>query len=326
MRLFGSIVPVGLGAGLLGATLLIPGLANEPRDDVETPAEFAVPVHIPGRTDVEGGFDLRGGLDATPPMAVHERAGAGSDASRAFALPAAQVPPTPGYSFYFTRAVYSGRGSGWRGGSGSWRTDFPEAEFYFTQLLGRLIDIDVFTERGGRNPIALNDPNLRRYPFLYVVEPGGMRLTEPEVRGLRSYLEAGGFMMMDDFWGVRETANVEDQLAQVLPGRPIVEIPLDHPIFNSVYDIEEIRQVPNVRNGRDVAAGWVGARTDEGDNSEVPYVRGIFDDEGRLMVIINQNTDLGDAWEWAEDPWYPLDFSTYATEVGINTVVYAMSH
>lgn len=305
MRLFGSIVPVGLGAGVLVATLLIPSLPTEPEDHVESAAEFAAPVHLPGRTDVEGGFDLRGGLGTTP---------------------AAAQTPTPGYSFYFTRAVYSGRRSGWGGGRGSWSTDFPEAEFYFTQLLGRLIDIDVYTERGGRNPIALNDPELRRYPFLYVVEPGGMRLTEAEIRGLRSYLEAGGFMMMDDFWGVRETANVESQLAQVLPGRPIVEIPLDHPIFNSVYDIEEIRQVPNVRNGRDVAAGWVGARTDEGDNSEVPYVRGIFDDQGRLMVIINQNTDLGDAWEWAEDPWYPLDFSTYATEVGINTVVYAMSH
>ncbi|HKK92651.1 MAG TPA: DUF4159 domain-containing protein [Longimicrobiales bacterium] len=301
MRLFGSIVPMGIGAGVLAAALLMPGIAGESTDDVETATDLDPPVRMPGTT-------------------------AAPDASRALAFPVAQAPPPPGYSFYFTRAIYSGRRSGWGGGRGSWSTDFPEAEFYFTQLLGRLIDIDVFTERGGRNPTYLDDPNLRRFPFLYVVEPGGMNLTEPEIRGLRSYLEAGGFMMMDDFWGVRETANVEYQLAQVLPGRPVVEIPLDHEIFQSVYGIDEIRQVPNVRNGRDVAAGWAGARTDEGDNSEVPYVRGIFDDEGRLMVIINQNTDLGDAWEWAEDPWYPLDFSTYATEVGINTVVYAMSH
>lgn len=235
----------------------------------------------------------------------------------------------PSYSFYFTRAAYSGSGGrfgGWGGGGRMWRTDFPEAEYFFTQIVGRLIDIDVYTDRGGANPMCLEDPDLRSFPFLYVVEPGGMNLSEPEIRGLRSYLEAGGFMMMDDFWGTYETANVEYQLAQVLPGRPIVDIPLDHPIFNSVYDIEEIRQVPNIRNGMDVAQGYPGARTDEGNNSEVPSVRGIFDDAGRLMVIINQNTDLGDAWEHAENPWYPIDLSTYATQVGINTVVYAFSH
>lgn len=246
-------------------------------------------------------------------------------AGNTLAIALSQTNVEPGHTFYFTRGAYGG-GGGFRRRGGSWRTDYPEAEYYFTQLVSRLVDIDVYLRGGGANPMYLDDPNLRRYPFLYIVEPGGMYLSEPEVRGLRSYLEAGGFMMMDDFWGVRETANVEYQLAQVLPGRPIVEIPLDHPIFHSVYDIKEIRQVPNVRNGQAVGAGYAGARTDEGDNSEVPYVRGIFDDEGRLMVVINQNTDLGDAWEWAEDPYYPLDYSTYATEVGINTVVYAMTH
>ncbi|MDT8368832.1 MAG: DUF4159 domain-containing protein [Longimicrobiales bacterium] len=241
----------------------------------------------------------------------------------------AQQAVDPSHDFYFTRVAYSGRRNpwGWGGGrGGGWRTDFPEAEFYFTQLLGRLIEIDVYTDHGGVNVLTLDDPALRRFPFVYIVEPGRMSLSEAEIRGLRLYLEAGGFLMMDDFWGVRETSIVEEQLAQVLPGRPIVEIPLDHPIFRSVYEIEEIRQVPNIRNGRNVGAGYVGARTDEGDHSEIPSVRGIMDDDGRLMVIINQNTDLGDAWEWAEDPWYPLDFSTYATQVGINTVVYAMSH
>lgn len=307
MRLFGSIALVGMaGAGALGAALALPAATGAP--------------------DAGGG-----GLRPTSTSVFEEppvRLAGSEDAGSARGCPIRTIPPTdPSHAFYFTRAAYSGNRGGWgRRGGGSWSTDAPEAEFYFTQLVSRLIDIDVYTDRAGENAVCLEDAILRRYPFLYVVEPGGMNLTEPEIHGLRSYLEAGGFMMMDDFWGVRETANVEYQLAQVLPGRPIVEIPLDHPIFHSVYDIDEIRQVPNIGNGRNVARGLPGARTDEGDNSEVPRVRGIFDDEGRLMVIINQNTDLGDAWEHAEDPWYPLDYSTYATEVGINTVVYAFSH
>jgi hypothetical protein len=257
---------------------------------------------------------------------------AGTGSPFAFALPRSsfetprppalvQSAPDPGYEFYFTRGAYSGGGGGFGYGYGRprWATDYPEAEYYFTALVDRLIDMDVFTKAGGRNPMYLDDPKLRDFPFLYIVEPGYMNLTDAEVRGLRGYLEAGGFLMMDDFWGSRETANVEYQLARVLPGRPIVDLPLEHPLFHTVYDIEEIRQVPNVSNGRSGGPTW------ERDG-RVPLVRGIFDDEGRLMVVINQNTDLGDAWEWAEDPYYPLDYSTYATEVGINTVVYAMSH
>lgn len=272
-------------------------------------------------SDLAGMSTLRPTVaSASAPLAVGGvRTGLGG-----FDEPAArQAAVDPSYAFYFTRGAYSGRSGGFgRYGYGRqrWATDYPEAEYYFTALVDRLIDVDVYTASGGRNPMYLDDPNLRRFPFVYIVEPGYMNLSDSEVRGLRSYLEAGGFLMMDDFWGVRQTANVEYQLARVLPGRPIVELPLEHALFHSVYDIEEIRQVPNVSNGR------AGGRTDEGDNSEVPFVRGIFDDEGRLMVVINQNTDLGDAWEWAEDPYYPLDYSRYATEVGINTVVYAMSH
>jgi len=290
--------------GALGALTVAAGVAIGAPASVEPAASTALFSEPTVEVPIPAGRTLAFGLDAEPTQSMAE----------------------PGHTFYFTRGAYSGSRGGWGRGGGSWRTDYPEAEYYFTQLVSRLVDIDVYTRSGGANPMYLDDPNLRRYPFLYIVEPGGMYLSEPEVRGLRSYLEAGGFMMMDDFWGVRETANVEYQLAQVLPGRPIVEIPLEHELFRSVYNITEIRQVPNVRNGQAVAAGYAGARTDEGDNSEVPYVRGIFDDEGRLMVVINQNTDLGDAWEWAEDPWYPLDYSTYATEVGINTVVYAMTH
>ena len=171
----------------------------------------------------------------------------------------------------------------------------------------------------GDNPVSLADPELLRFPFLYAVEVGYMSLTEPEVIGLRNYLEHGGFLVVDDFWGSREWANFEHEIRRVLPGHPIVELPLDHPIFHAFYDIKEIVQVPNVGQGRFGGPTWE-------QDGITPTVRGIFDDDGRLMVAISWNSDLGDAWEWAEDPFYPLRFSTYAYQLGVNLIVYAMSH
>ena len=212
--------------------------------------------------------------------------------------------------FYFTRAVYR---SGYRWSS--WRTDFPKADRQFMIAVNSLIDIDG-AER--ENAIRLDDPNLRRFPFLYALEVGDMYLSPAEVKGLRSYLFAGGFLVIDDFWGSWEWSNFEQQIRQVLPEYPIVEMPLDHPIFNSVYKIEEIIQVPAIGN-------YLDGRTWEQDGV-VPHARGIFDDQGRLMVIINWNTDLGDAWEWFERPEYPLKYSSFAVQMGVNFIVYAMSH
>jgi len=113
-----------------------------------------------------------------------------------------------------------------------------------------------------------------------------------------------------------------EQMSQVFPDREIVEIPVSHQIFNLVYDIDEIKQVPNLHNGIEYERLGI---THENDG-KVPHVRGIFDDEGRLIVLINWNSDLGDAWEWADHPKYPSHFSDYAVKLGINTVVYALTH
>jgi hypothetical protein len=228
--------------------------------------------------------------------------------------PALSDPGAP-HEFYFTRGIYSD-GRGWRRGWGNWATDFPKADRQFLTVVKRLIGIDAYDNE---NAISLDDPDLRRHPFVYVLEVGDMALTDAEVEGLRSYLMAGGFLVVDDFWGSREWANFEHEIKRVLPGRPIVEIPTEHPIFHAFYEIDEIVQVPNVGQGR------FGGPTYEQDGY-TPLVRGIFDDEGRLMVAISWNSDLGDAWEWAEDPFYPLRFSTYAYQMGVNLIVYAMSH
>ena len=185
--------------------------------------------------------------------------------------------------------------------------------------LKRLSVIDAY---GSDNAIELTDPGLRRFPLLYAVEVGSMSLTEAEVLALRNYLLAGGFLVIDDFWGSWAWEQFESQMRRVLPERSIVEIPPEHPVLTAFYKIEEIIQVPNIRQGW---ASVHGGPTHEYDGF-VPHLRGIFDDRGRLMVLINWNTDLGDAWEWADDPGYPLKFSTYAFEIGINFVIYGMTH
>ena len=108
-------------------------------------------------------------------------------------------------------------------------------------------------------------------------------------------------------------------MLRVFPDRAIVDLPMSHPLFSTYYDIDEIKQVPNINNG---ASGY----TTSEKGGIVPWVRGIMDDDGRLMVVINFNTDLGDAWEWAESPYYPLEYSRFAYELGANMIVYGMSH
>jgi len=237
------------------------------------------------------------------------------------------------HELYWTRAEYTDvfgglddagygrRGRRWRGRP-FWTTDYPKADRQFLVVLKKMIRLNVY---GAEHPVSLADPRIRRYPLIYAVEVGHMDLTQDEVRGLRSYLNAGGFLIVDDFWGMREWAQFEANMRRVLPGRSIVELPMDHEIFSAYYQIDSIVQVPNVRNAEAISLGYPGAHTWE-KGGYVPHVRGIFDDQGHLMVVINFNTDLGDAWEWAEDPGYPLRYSTYACEMAANMIVYGMSH
>jgi hypothetical protein len=211
------------------------------------------------------------------------------------------------HSFYFTRGIYSG---------GSWSTDAPQADRWIASVIARLTLIDISRSE---NFVALDDPDLGRFPFLYILEVGGMRLRQSEVEGLRNYLLKGGFVMVDDFWGTYQWLNLEAEIRRVLPDHEIVEIPLTHPFFSTMYRIDEIVQVPVVNRG------CSGGPTYEGDGI-VPHVRGVFDDDGELMMVINWNTDLGDAWEHAEQACYPLAYSTYAYQVAANTFMYSLSH
>ena len=218
--------------------------------------------------------------------------------------------------FYFSRVAYRGFG-GYYGRGRSWATDFPKADQIFLSFIDRLLpNLDAYEREF---VVTLEDPDIRRFPFLYALEVGRMSLSPPEVEGLRNYLLAGGFLVIDDFWGTQEWAQFEYEIHQVLPEYEIVDLPIEHNIFTTFYEIDEIIQVPNVGNGVRGGPTW------ERDGF-IPMVKGIHDDNGRLMVVINWNTDLGDAWEWADDPYYPLKYSLYAYEMGVNFIVYAMSH
>jgi uncharacterized protein DUF4159 len=221
------------------------------------------------------------------------------------------------YEFYFTRAIYSSGYGGFRRRGNAWATDYPKADEQFLSVLGRLArELDSFPQD---HAMQLEDPNLRLFPFLYAVEVGAMGLSDGEVQALRSYLLAGGFLIVDDFWGSWEWQNFEENIRRVLPEYEIVDLPISHPLFHTYYEIEQVLQVPNLNNG------CRGGPYSEGDGY-VPAVKAIFNEKGRMLVLISWNSDLGDAWEWMEQACYPLQMSTYAYQLAVNTIIYAMSH
>jgi hypothetical protein len=224
-------------------------------------------------------------------------------------------------AFRFARVKYTEDLSDRRAG-GPWTTDFPESDLNLPHRLRELTSMEVHPESV---IVELTDENLSDYPFLYIVEPGNMTLTEGEVAGLRRYLLNGGFLMVDDFWGEAEWHNLYVEIRRVFPDREPVELPLEHPIFHCVYDLKEKPQIPSIGLAQ---AGRISGRTWERPDAETPHYKAIFDNDGRMAVIICHNTDLGDGWEReGEDPWYFHQFSEkYAYPLGINIVTYAMTH
>ena len=178
--------------------------------------------------------------------------------------------------------------------------------------------------------LRLTDPTLFDYPFIYIVEPGALEFSEEEVRALRRYLLSGGFLMVDDFWGADQYANLYQEIKRVLPDREPRELPLDHTIFDCVFKLTEKPQIPNV--GLGTQSRWPGhpnfGRTWEDFDDREPHYRAIADDQGRLMVLICHNTDLGDGWEReGENEIYFREFSEKrAYPLGINIIFYAMTH
>jgi hypothetical protein len=224
----------------------------------------------------------------------------------------------PAGEYTFTRIVYTSPYSPYRTvGGGTWATDFPEADNHFItgirEWAGTNLNISPRPEH-----LQLTDERLFDYPLIYIVEPGFMELSADEVARLREYVLRGGFIFFDDFWGEYEWEHVQEQMKKVFPEYDAKELPLTHPIFHSYLDIEEIVQVPNIYNAQRGVTSEKGGR--------VPYYMGLEDKDGRLLAFFARNSDLGDAWEWINDSRYPVHYGLAAYKVGINVVIYAMSH
>lgn len=197
-----------------------------------------------------------------------------------------------------------------------WPVDYPGADAALSEHVRHLTGLT--TETQGRI-LDLTDATLGQYPFIYIVEGGHLQLSHDEVAALRSYLLGGGFLMVDDFWGDEDWAHLSAEFGRVFPEREAVELPIDHEVFRSFFEIEEKPQVPGLSD--------VMLNDAQGEPFKETHYRGLIGDDGRLMVIFCHNADFGDAWEHASSPGYPLAFSFgRAIPMGINIVVYALSH
>lgn len=201
---------------------------------------------------------------------------------------------------------------------GGWATDFPASDCKFMWGVERLTGVRVYDK--SPHVVSAMDPELFNYPYLYIVEPSRMYLTGEEAKNIREYLSRGGFLHVDDFWGREERAVLEEEMGKIFPDRPMVRLDLKHEVFHTFFDVDQVMQIPNVSRACNGMPTW------ERPSETEPMIFGISDDDGRLMVLITYNSDLGDAWEWMDNPCYPEMFSGQAYRMGINFIVYAMSH
>jgi hypothetical protein len=216
---------------------------------------------------------------------------------------------------------YRGRDLDWHTGVSLWSQDFPRADRHFSLAVRRLTRIHV---REAEQIVNLDEGDAYDWPWLYAVQVGEWGLTDAQGKALREYVLRGGFFMADDLHGIREWEEFESRIKKAFPEKEIREIPDDDPIFHTVYDLKERIQVPgqaHLRLGYKRSPTAVSAEDGKG-----AHWRGIYDDKGRVMIAISYNSDIGDAWEYADDPGYPAPFSDLAIRLGVNYIIYAMSH
>jgi hypothetical protein len=233
------------------------------------------------------------------------------------------VPEKRG-GFTFCRLLYDSvrreaRGTGWS-------TDYPAADANFMYRLDELTRTQVSRWNDGQLAHAVvraTDPNLFECPFLFASDVGTVGFTPDEVRQLRTYFQKGGFLWVDDFWGDRAWDHWVQQIRRVLPEFEIVDLPLDHPLFASAYNVPKIPQVPSINFWR--ASG--GGTSELGAESAEPHLRAIFDEHNRLIVLMSHNTDIADGWEReGEDDQFFFTFSPDSYAVGINVALWVLTH
>jgi hypothetical protein len=154
---------------------------------------------------------------------------------------------------------------------------------------------------------------------------GTLEFTDDEIEALRAWFGKGGFLWVDDFWGSAAWAQWESEIGRVLPRQefPIIDLPLDHPLFRAQFVVSEFPQIPAIQAWR----GNANDTSERGDDSRIPEHKAILDSNGNVMVFMSHNTDISDAWEReGEDQRYFYQFSPRGYAVGINVMLYAMTH
>ena len=207
--------------------------------------------------------------------------------------------------------------------SWAWWTDYPDADLNLSWRLHQLTAMKVAPMP---KQLEIMDDELLKYPFAFMSGVPAIVVSDEEVDRLRKYMLGGGFIMVDDFWGERNWEYFENEvLKRVFPTRNWEELPIEHPIFNIVFPLKEKPQIPNAGFAIRMRGSGI---TWEVQDGETPHYRGIKDDNGRLMMLLCHNTDLGDGWEReAYDPYYFEEFSEKkAYPLGINIVFYVMTH
>ena len=221
----------------------------------------------------------------------------------------------PQYHRGFGYSSRDGRGTGW------WLMDWPDADNHFTRGLQRLTRIDT----GDPRHLRLTDDRLFEYPWIYATQTGWWGLSDAETARLREYLLRGGFLVVDDFWGPEQWEVFRQTMDRVLPNHPITDIADSDSVMHVLYDIGEkdFTFIPGSRHLRRGPGGAIQILQPEGTS---PAWRALYDDGNRMVVAVNFNTDVADAWEFADVPYYPEAMTTLAYRFGINYVIYSMTH
>jgi len=217
--------------------------------------------------------------------------------------------------FTFVRLRYTPRRTSYGGGGGyfgginfQWDHDYPRADRNFTQLIDELTGVRANTD--GSNIISVGDPDLFKYPLAYLVESGHLTLTDAEAENLSAYLRKGGFLIFDDLAQPVALRNLIEMLDRVLPDGQLVRLTAEHPIFHSFFDIESL----------DFWHPYMGLPS---------AFLGIYEDndpDKRLLLVVNYNNDIGESWEYSDTGFIPIEISNVAYKLGVNYVMYSMTH
>lgn len=207
-----------------------------------------------------------------------------------------------------------------------WSTDYPGSDVNFMIRLAQFTTTHISYWSDGEPGHAVvrpTDPALFSCPFLLMSDAGTAGFSEDEVEALRAFLLKGGFLWADDFWGEAAFEHFRGQVERLLPGYAVVDITPDHPLFSAYYQVKRVPQVPSIQHWR--RSG--GETSERGYATSQVHMRGVFDDGGRLLVLMTHNTDISDGWEReGEDDRFFYLFSPEAYAVGLNVAVWTMSH